>query len=320
MRPGSRQRSTPSAFTLIELLVVVAIIGILVALLLPAVQMVRQAAAKAKCQNNLKQLALATVNCNTQFGYIPTAYGWFPSSGPAGSSGWGTIMFHLLPFMEQTPLYNSSSTTGANFNGETPGPGVSYFSCEQGWGTAACVGANVVPSFHCPGDPTNPGNLVTDPVFGYQWGPSSYAANYYLFGNLAPCQLSQAVTDGTSNTIMFAERYAVCNGANIPTINLTRDCVWGWVEPTQDAGHLELPFFAYQTSGGVSTGPASLFQVQPSNNAGLCDPAKAQTGHSSGMEVALCDGSVRVLSASMTGTTWWSAVTPNAADTLGPDW
>src|SRR5579871_2160647 len=101
------EKSSRSAFTLIELLVVIAIIGTLVGLLLPAVQKVREAANSVKCSNHLRQLSLACHNCHDAQGVLPPGLGWFRNSVPPGA--YGTVLFHLLPYIEQNNLYNSAA-------------------------------------------------------------------------------------------------------------------------------------------------------------------------------------------------------------------
>src|SRR5258708_3477514 len=96
-------------FTLIELLVVIAIIAILIALLVPAVQKVREAAARTQCQNNVKQMALGTINCSDTYrGLMPPGLGTYPSRAVTRNNGQGGLLFHILPFVEQNALYQSS--------------------------------------------------------------------------------------------------------------------------------------------------------------------------------------------------------------------
>src|SRR5713226_1112027 len=103
---GSRGRA---AFTLIELLVVIAIIAILIGLLVPAVQKVREAAARAQCTNNLKQMSLASANCaDTNQQLLPPGDGLYPSTIPSANNSYASVFFHILPYIEQDNAYKAT--------------------------------------------------------------------------------------------------------------------------------------------------------------------------------------------------------------------
>jgi prepilin-type N-terminal cleavage/methylation domain-containing protein/prepilin-type processing-associated H-X9-DG protein len=197
-------------FTLIELLVVIAIIAILIALLLPAVQSAREAARRAQCTNNLKQIGLAMHNYHT-------THGTFPSGGTVAPSGygynvtWGTWSAHalMLGYLEQQPLYNA-----ANFSWAVV--------MSTGWAINSTVSNSMVSVFLCPSDNLAP---VAVPA-GDQWsgrlnnyfaslgttiGYEGSASNpvrdttgVFAFGGGRAYGV-QSVIDGTSNTIAFGE-------------------------------------------------------------------------------------------------------------------
>src|SRR5260370_23668866 len=153
-------------FTLIELLVVIAIIAILIALLVPAVQKVREAAARTQCQNNLNQIGLAIHNYESTYRMLPAAYKLLPAPDPdpnarfAGPRVGLSLLANLLPFAEQNPLYNMLDNTRSDFatvnvppNGPHSGKNPAYSS--------------VVPIYICPSDPTP----ATLDYYNACWGP-----------------------------------------------------------------------------------------------------------------------------------------------------
>jgi prepilin-type N-terminal cleavage/methylation domain-containing protein/prepilin-type processing-associated H-X9-DG protein len=196
-----RRRSVRTAFTLIELLVVIAIIAVLIGLLLPAVQKVREAAARIKCLNNLHQLGLAMyLHMDTNRG-LP-ANGIFTYNGTAmvQTSPW-SAMSRILPFIEQEPLFK-----GINF-------GVSY-------NTQPGISSQRVATFLCPSEVNDRGS-GTDPTYGNKHWTINYAVNLGTWGVLTRKTTgmqgadgafsptfrfgSSAFTDGMSNTLAIAE-------------------------------------------------------------------------------------------------------------------
>ena len=292
----ARPNARVLAFTLIELIVVIAIVGVLISLLLPAVQTVRESANRRSCSNNLRQLGLASHHCHDTYERLPPGLGYF-----SGRSTYGNAFFHLLPFLEQDNLFTASSGFAGNND----------------------VFSQPVKIFVCPSDPSaGADGQVTDNQ-GKLWGAGSYAGNVQVFAIVWPdgelkdpegkTRLTD-ITDGTSNTILFAEKYARCTNNSWPE----GGNFWAyWVTgPTVQPLH---PGFAISWTLD-SIGPGSKFQTRPRPYKGDCDPTLASTPHIAGMQVCLADASVRTVSSGVSGTTWWAACTPRGGEVLESDW
>jgi prepilin-type N-terminal cleavage/methylation domain-containing protein/prepilin-type processing-associated H-X9-DG protein len=309
----ARKADFGPGFTLFELLVVIGIIGVLVGILLPAVQKVREAANKAKCQNNLHQLGIAAHLCHDTNRKLPPALGWYPGTA---SGAHGPALFDLLPYLEQNNLFQSSPRDAAgNYSSFDP----------NSQSTASAIGVKVL---LCPSDPTIGADGVADlrselPRWP-RWGASCYASNYAVFGGRYDANgnpnrwqgaavIPDSFPDGTSTTILFAEKYAVCLSGS-PRHSYKGGSLWAW--PNADATFS--PTFA-----SFNNGPASLFQTRPTNDEihmeSLCDPSRASTAHSGGMQVCMADGSVRLLAATIGPNLWWALCTPAGNETIAAD-
>jgi len=283
-----------SAFTLIELLVVIAIIAILIGLLLPAVQKVREAAARTELFNNLKQCALGAHGYHDTYRKLPPAAGKFTGGG----GNYVAVFSQLLPHIEQD---NDLKKAAANIN--------------SNWWTV------VIPTYLAPQDSSAPNGLRKD---GSAVG--NIAANFQIFGDVTSSGTNALINgfakfeatfqDGTSNTIMFATRYGECNSGG---------SAWAYlvVRPYYLVG---LPSTSGAWFGVQIPQPPNYtgitFQVQPTQPNGInpCDPEYAHSFNQSGLQVALADGSCRTVSSSISSRTWANALTPNDGNVLGNDW
>ncbi|MBX9581074.1 MAG: DUF1559 domain-containing protein [Gemmataceae bacterium] len=285
-----------SAFTLIELLVVIAIIAILIGLLLPAVQKVREAAARTQSTNHLKQIGLAVQNYHDAFGRFPPAMiDWDSNWDPANYNYCGSTQMYILPQMEQ----DNVAKLGTN---QWP---VYRFG---------------IKSYAGPSDPSCPSNAVfTDGGWG-DYGVTSYVVNFVALGDVRNDRPNYkkiaTVTDGLSNTILATEKVAVCNRLSFPGAS-TGGPYYNIYAYGRTAWPEWNPTFAY-----LITGPASKFQLNPTTNGdtATCDPRLASAPRSSGILAGLGDGSVRFLAAGVSPDTWWAACTPDGNEVLGADW
>ncbi|MBX9582830.1 MAG: DUF1559 domain-containing protein [Gemmataceae bacterium] len=296
--PPVARRGRP-AFTLIELLVVIAILATLMGLLLPAVQKVREAAARIQCGNNLRQVGLAAHQAHETGKVLPPGIGFW------GSHDYGTFHFHLLPYLEQGPLYERSRYAGFHFVGNNR------------------VYAEPVAVYVCPADPSAPPDRRAKDVVGNTWGVATYAANAQVVGRVdaggtltspeGKPKLLATFPDGAANTLLLTEKYAQCFNNSYPA----GGNYWGYYFTGANLQPYH-PGCAVSWNG-YSIGPASKFLVRPAPYNGGCDPTMASSPHPGGIQIALADGSVRFLSAGVSTYTWWYLCTPAGGEVLPPD-
>jgi prepilin-type N-terminal cleavage/methylation domain-containing protein/prepilin-type processing-associated H-X9-DG protein len=317
-------RRTCRGFTLIELLVVIAIIAILIALLVPAVQKVRAAAARTQCLNNLKNLGLAMHNFHDATKKLP------PQTAKNGNSCcYGTWQMAILPFVEQNALW----TAYVNFGGNS-GTGPTYEQQQN-----LLVTSQRLSVFTCPADTpsapksgsfngqtynitqhnylVNVGNIdyaqggdgkLPDQPAGLVFGGAPFARN-------AQFRLTD-ITDGTSNTLMAAE---VNQGQGQDFRGLT----W-WAEGSGFTVYRtpNSPGYDYISNGNgapgcVPTKDNSLNADCVSNKTPNWNVFTARSRHTGGVNVVLCDGSVRFVTDSVSWATWQALGTSRGADFVG---
>ncbi len=300
-----RRQWNRRGFTLVELLVVIAIIAVLIGLLLPAVQKVRESANATKCRSNMRQVGLATLQCADQNRQVlPPFFGTYPSTAvPAisppsalGSMNTGSVFWHLLPYIEANDI-RDQGTNGFQLT---------------------------IPVYNCPSDPTV-GSFLTStvtfnspPYNGVQLrcAASNTAANMLVFGTFSPQfggvfdfganKFPDFCRDGSSKTIFFTEKYQVCDGSQIGSA--LGGCYWA-----VGAGGLSISAeIGVDPAGGPAPWPFN-YQASPPQNrppAGTCNYRFPQSGHTGGTNVCMGDASVRSVNWNVSPSTWDAMVTP----------
>ena len=287
-------------FTLLELLVVIAIIAVLIGLLLPAVQKVREAANRAKCQNNLKQIALAAHNYHDAYQKFPM--GWHqPAIVDGRPNGGANLWIGLLPYFEQDNLYRRWDNDDNRNN--------------VAGGTNA-VQAQVIKLLLCPSDPLPQPMVYFNAPIAQSWtwgyyGISSYGGNGgtrsfsqdssritqdgIFFRDSSVCLLG--VTDGSSNTFLFGERYH-----RDPQFDLQQPLVSPNTGPIAQNGRWAcIAGLGSLAMVELSTPVPINYQVPPGGDLSTLEDRACAfgSGHPGGANFAFADGSVRFLSDSI---------------------
>jgi len=304
---SSRKRQ---GFTLIEVLVVIAIIAILIGLLLPAVQKIREAANRMKCTNQLKQMGLAVGNYAGTYQDKLSMANWRASNG-VNANGGMNILVTLLPYLEQDNAYRLVTAAQPSGGSAWDAPGFSSPS-----GTLRSL---VMPPYLCPSDYSLSNGYASNQVNA--WGGTSYAANFQLFGlgstgskfggtDWGSKYSIGNIPDGTSNTVAFTERQASCGTTN------GNGNLWAW--PGGDWGPNSWGVTFANSPWGANWNQPPQFQPKPVTSA--CDASRPSTAHTGGCVTAMMDGSVRTVSPSVSQITWQYAITPDDGNVLGSNW
>jgi hypothetical protein len=296
---------------LIELLVVIAIIAVLIGLLVPAVQRVRETANRIRCSDNEKQLTLGVHNFHTALGKLPPAWWWNPNAPGMCCPTWvsasanvagvaGSLHYFLLPYIEQDNLFNQGK--GGSQTNTAWQQVVNTFICPSDFTSGTWANGN--------GPNTNNRNGPR-PSFG----SCNYAGNVWVFNPLSPQSITRAIPDGTSNTVMWCEMYQNCHDQGDGP-------AWAWIEPWQGPPSTDVAMFGCATAGIGSCRDynqgGTAFQLAPTK-AG-CIYTTIQTPHPQAMPVGMADGSVRNVTATVSTHTWELACYPRDGQPLPADW
>ncbi|MCI0638517.1 MAG: DUF1559 domain-containing protein [Gemmataceae bacterium] len=281
------RNSRRSAFTMVQLLIILAILLFLLGLLLPVVGRVREAAGRTQAMNSLKQIGIALHNFADTYKKLPPAFDKFADFQIPGS-----VHVYILPYVEQDNVFKQYQQNNAD------------------------AGNMHIPVFVAPTDPS-----FKEDAKGIQ----NFAANLRVFADSgrntrhnadmpAPRAMEPgnaafpaAFPDGTSNTMWYATKYAFCGDggsryASPP--NKTSTAFFGQNHAQEQAS---------------PTSAKATFQLQPSEKDCLCTPLMAQSFEKSGLIIALADGSVRHVSASISPATWNGVMHPSDGNVIGND-
>jgi prepilin-type N-terminal cleavage/methylation domain-containing protein len=319
MKPSNRR----TAFTLIELLVVIAIIAVLIGLLLPAVQKVREAAARIQCSNNFKQLGLAVQNYASAFdGNLPPANFAQIVNPSTGNTAGGSAHYALLPYIEQNSLFNL-------FTVDRPDAGYGGAMAYTGGGAV-----NVpVKNYACPSDSTQNNDLANGGTQSGKWGLSCYSFNTVLWAGsfqaaqtfrLVPPYKVGNIPDGSSNTIGLGEQTGAYPGFynSLNTYNASEAYnVWAWPLNPLNSGGTYGPYSpdpAYLPGGQLygANYPLPQCGVTPM----LSDPSRFQSMHTGLILVCMMDGSVRPVTSGISQYSWNLALNPADGQVFDNSW